>query len=428
MADRGPRGAHASSSSSSAHTQGPPHAHMQGPPQRPQRSERRPQPAEPAATLKSRRMLDHLNGGAAPDSAASTPDLGASTSSSIHFAPRDAHRNGSDDDEEDGEEKEARSGSGSPTFSSSSRPTSPAASTRTHPDSRRQQGQQGQRRDYDQDGEDANSLSDAPSPTTPLAVPNALHDAVSAFSHAGQRRRAPTAGRIGPVAAANSDAISGVDAASQPSSARRGPLNPHEYPDTPAFRQVDDVLRRCRDDWPNLVRGTSLAAAEGRDAGGSHGSDLAFDPVSLALELLEPARGGGGGGGRDDGRAGTPTSRSDRGTKQNLTSFLRLKSELDGAIKSTLSPRMNPPRSGPDADESSTSSPYRAYESAITTHKATLGTLTQAQKLVGGMRSGLVGTRERLEGQGKEGLAGMYARLGMLEEMGALLDEMCVVS
>lgn len=183
---------------------------------------------------------------------------------------------------------------------------------------------------------------------------------------------------------------------------------------------MDQVLRKVQEEWPNLVRGTSLTVGVhgGQEEEGE--ADLAFDPVSLALELLEPDRSTRGGD-VDDGQASAATS-PHRQRRQNLTSFLRLKAELDNAIKSTLSPRMNPT----SITTSGGSDAYRAYETAITTHNATLSTLTQAQKLVGGMRTGLVTTREKLEGQlgAKEGgLSGMYARLGMLEEMGSLLDE-----
>jgi exocyst complex component 4 len=54
----------------------------------------------------------------------------------------------------------------------------------------------------------------------------------------------------------------------------------------------------------------------------------------------------------------------------------------------------------------------------------TLGALSVAQKQIGGLKTGLLGTREMLEGKGREGLAGMYARMGMLEEMSGVLDEM----
>lgn len=159
---------------------------------------------------------------------------------------------------------------------------------------------------------------------------------------------------------------------------------------------------------------------------GEEEADLAFDPVSLALELLEPDRERSARAAGDD-HAPTSSASSHRPKKrQNLTSFLRLKAELDNAIKSTLSPRMNPPSTTSESGSGGVDA-YRAYETSISTHNATLSTLTQAQKLVGGMRTGLVTTRERLEGQlgAKEGgLAGMYARLGMLEEMGSLLDEM----
>lgn len=345
---------------------------------------------------KNQRMIDQLRGYGGAGDYGDSPNLGASTSSSIHFAPRlspvpggasptfDTPRQGHDDD--------ASSTASSPTSSRAGSPSRrPSATGSTRPDPR-----------------------DSP----PLIVPAALQNAVSAFSNAGRRRADERRGGLADQGLNGSGGIRKTSAApSLPDgegqtdvdapAAMKRVLNPDDYPDTPAFRQVDEVLRRCRDEWPNLVRGTSLAPTSDQgDEGG-----LVFDPVSLALELLEPER-----------AAGRNTNRSDSGSRQNLTSFLRLKSELDGAIKSTLSPRMNPP-----VDPSGSKDAYRAFETAITTHNATLTTLTSAQKLVGGMRTGLVGTREKLEGQGKEGLAGMYARLGMLEEMGSLLDEMCVV-
>ncbi|BGP31484.1 exocyst subunit [Rhodotorula toruloides] len=131
-----------------------------------------------------------------------------------------------------------------------------------------------------------------------------------------------------------------------------------------------------------------------------------FDPVSLALHLLEPARRG--------NAAERDPPRSANGTRQNLPCFLRLKGQLDHAIRSALSPQLNP---------TSSENAYRAYESAITTHNATLGALTNAQKMIAGMRTGLGSTREKLEGTGREGLADMYTRMGMLEEMGGMLDE-----
>ncbi|BGP15461.1 exocyst subunit [Rhodosporidiobolus nylandii] len=269
--------------------------------------------------------------------------------------------------------------------------------------------------DYSDADGDSDSSSRAhsplPSPDSPsLVVPTALSDAISAFSSAGARRADGRRGgladqgfdvpssRRGPGGSPNPQAPSSPEVeqhAGAGEQGRRGKarLDPSEYPDTPAFREVDEVLRRVREEWPSLVRGTSLAGQPGSDEddGGAE-----FDPVSLALHLLDPS----------SGEAG--------GSRQTLPSFLRLKQQLDSAIRSTLSPVTNPTSSG---------NPYRAYETAISSHNLTLSSLSGAQKHIAGLRNGLGGTRERLEGKGREGLAGMYARMGMLEEMGGVLDE-----
>ncbi|GAA6007556.1 hypothetical protein JCM10207_006385 [Rhodosporidiobolus poonsookiae] len=259
-----------------------------------------------------------------------------------------------------------------------------------------------------------------------LVVPSALNDALSAFSSAGARRADGRRGgladqgfdvpssRRGPGGSPNPGAGSPEldrDGEGSPvggaGARRKARLDPHDYPDTAAFREVDEALRRVRDEWPALVRGTSLAGqmVPGSGGGGEGGEaeEAEFDPVSLALHLLDPASaGGGGGGGRE---------------RQTLPSFLRLKQQLDSAIRSTLSPSLNPPSTGHSGK------PYRAYETAITSHNLTLGALGGAQKHLAALRANLGATRERLEGKGREGLAGMYARMGMLEEMGGVLDE-----
>ncbi|KAJ8294731.1 putative exocyst complex component sec8 [Rhodotorula toruloides] len=304
---------------------------------------------------------------------------------------------------------------GSPSFS-----PNPAASTSSNPFGSSLLSPIPDRSDTFNNFDDASSSSSSragsPEPgegdSPSLVVPTALSEAISAFTTAGQRR---ADGRRGGLADQGFDVPSsrrgpGASGSSSPELAQKSPetarsgkvaLNPHEYPDTPAFREVDDVLRKVRDEWPELVRGTSLAGqADGQEDEGD------FDPVSLALHLLEPARRG--------SAAERDPPRSANGTRQTLPSFLRLKGQLDHAIRSTLSPQLNPTSSG---------NAYRAYESAITTHNATLGALTNAQKMIAGMRTGLGSTREKLEGTGREGLAGMYARMGMLEEMGGMLDE-----
>ncbi|SCV70809.1 BQ2448_3571 [Microbotryum intermedium] len=204
----------------------------------------------------------------------------------------------------------------------------------------------------------------------------ALTSAVSAFSSAGQRRD----GRRGGLADQGFDA---AEADEKGVKVHSTALDPNEYPDTPAFREVDAVLRKVVHEWPVMTLSTSL------EAGGRQGGE--FDPVSLALGLLDP---------------------SNHGTDKSLSSFLRMKDDLDHAILATLS----------DGDTASTSS-YRAFETSISTHNSTLQSLTANQKQIIDLRKSLVDAREMLERKGREGLFGLYNRMSHLEEMLKLLDE-----
>lgn len=173
----------------------------------------------------------------------------------------------------------------------------------------------------------------------------------------------------------------------KPKAAIAAVLDPREYPDTAAFREIEGVLRKIRTDWPIIVQDSS---SEDMVAGSTGGEYNKFDPVTLALSLLNPAT------------VGTPVS---------LIAFNRLKAELDHAISTTLS---------------SSSTSFRAYESSITTYNSTLVGLGNNVKKIGELRKGLMESKEKLEGKGREGLVGMYHRLGHLEEMVQILDEMCV--
>ncbi|GAA6019965.1 hypothetical protein JCM11491_006723 [Sporobolomyces phaffii] len=328
---------------------------------------------------KNRRMVDQLNGrGRVPDSPTFSPNPSSPSPSPSHAsAPqfgrlspttsRRFNRRGSHSDQDPD----------SDASTSSSRPHSPAAHLE-------------------------------PDESPALVVPSALQDAISAFSSAGKRAN----GRRGGLADQGIRGAAGDDDAKSRTAQQQQPLlssalNPDEYPDTPAFREVNQVLTKVATDWPALARGTSVEDETATAAGGRGGED--FDPVSLALHLLDPA---------SASAAATTTDSNGRTSHQSLSSFLRLKAELDHAIQSTLSPVTNPA-----ATNSTTANAYRAYETSITTHNMTLGALGVAQKQIGGLKQGLLGTREMLEGRGREGLAGMYARMGMLEEMSAVLDE-----
>lgn len=205
-----------------------------------------------------------------------------------------------------------------------------------------------------------------------------LNDAISAFSAAGNRRD----GRRGGLA------DQGYTAQAKAKQGRVSALNPETYPDTPAFREIQAALKRVKEEWPVLTYGTSL----GDDAnarGDTNFAEREFDPVSLALGLLDP-------------------SSADGGSK-SLDAFLDMKVQLDHAINATLS---------------SSSTSYRAYDSSITTHNSTLQTLGTSQRTVAQLKTQLTEVREKLDGKGKEGLMGMYNRMHHLEEMGKLLDEM----
>ncbi|SGY79129.1 BQ5605_C008g05051 [Microbotryum silenes-dioicae] len=220
------------------------------------------------------------------------------------------------------------------------------------------------------DGEEVVGVMGVTEPTM------ALTSAVSAFSSAGQRRD----GRRGGLADQGFDA---ADADEKGVKVHSTALDPNEYPDTPAFREVEAVLRKVVQEWPVMTLGTSL------EAGGRQAEE--FDPVSLALGLLDP---------------------SNHGTDNSLSSFLRMKDDLDHAIMATLS----------DGDAASTSS-YRAFETSISTHNSTVQSLTANQKQIVDLRKSLVDAREMLEGKGREGLFGLYNRMSHLEEMLKLLDE-----
>ncbi|KAK4047934.1 exocyst subunit [Microbotryomycetes sp. JL201] len=209
-------------------------------------------------------------------------------------------------------------------------------------------------------------------------VPSAaLNHAISAFQDGGERRGGRRGGLAdqGFAAADDNDAANTSKAGTRRQRTRSTALDPNEYPNTPAFREIEGVLRRVAHEWPSMIDGTT--------AGGESTESKDFDPIALALGLLDA---------QDD----------------SLDSFLAMKEQLDRAISTTLS---------------SNDSNYRAYETSITTHNSTLQTLNSSQRSVVELRKGLLEAREKLEGKGREGLVGMYSRMSHLEEMAKILDE-----
>lgn len=231
----------------------------------------------------------------------------------------------------------------------------------------------------DEDGETVDGTEEGGDEDTDMVPTTALNDAISAFSAAGSRRD----GRRGGLA------DQGYTAQAKVKQARASALNPEAYPDTPAFREIDAALKRVAAEWPVLTYGTSLSGSANTTNTAAVASEREFDPVSLALGLLDPSSADGG--------------------SRSLDAFLDMKAQLDHAIESTLS---------------SSSSSYRAYESSISTHNSTLQTLGASQRTVAELKTQLADAREKLDGKGKDGLLGMYNRMHHLEEMGKLLDEM----
>lgn len=192
---------------------------------------------------------------------------------------------------------------------------------------------------------------------------------------------APPTAALSSAIAAFSRAGARRDRRAEPAAAptKRRPTTTTAYPSTPAFRQVESVILKVQSEWPALLHGT----AEGEE----HDFD---DPVQLALSLLNPDPSPGG----------------------NLPAFLRLKAELDQAIAGTLSGDSNA---------------YRAFEVSVSGYNSALAGLGGGQKKVEELRKQIGEVRERLEGKGREGLAGMYGRMSHLEEMVKIMDEMCVL-
>lgn len=224
-----------------------------------------------------------------------------------------------------------------------------------------------------QPGQQSSSSSKKETAAAPSA---AVASALAAFSNAGARRR-----ELGSV----SDAA----AVAKKSKPKKQAIPKPVYPDTLAFREVDSVLKKITREFPMLMIGTSGAVLEDGDDEEEGAPEKAFDPVTLALALLDSSNSSSNG--------------------STLSSFLRLKSELDHSISATLS---------------SNASAYRAFESSISGYNSTVAGLSKSQEQVAELKKSLGEVRGKLDAKGREGLAGMYNRMSHLEEMGKILDEM----
>ncbi|KAH8929370.1 hypothetical protein BT69DRAFT_1235977 [Atractiella rhizophila] len=139
-----------------------------------------------------------------------------------------------------------------------------------------------------------------------------------------------------------------------------------DYPDTPVFRELAETLRRAKVGFPGLFVG-------GVRGDGEEEEDGLFNPVQIALSLLEKE-----GGDAEDGGGGATTSKE-------LKTFNTLLSSLNTAVSRTLDPT------------------YRPLLSSLNTHSSLLSSLGSAQKQILDLKRNLSEVREMVVGVGGGG-------------------------
>lgn len=163
--------------------------------------------------------------------------------------------------------------------------------------------------------------------------------------------------------------------------------NTQNYPSTPAFREIERVLDTISQDWPMLI----LPEDENDNAvtkKTAANADDGFNPVPLALSLMgDPAR-------------------EDRSGRSRLQSFLRVKQDLERALKSHIQLH------------------YRAFDASVSAYNSTLVNMTSAQKEVVKLRN-LLGDVKNVLGAKRTELANMRTRRDELSEMSRILDTVC---
>ena len=148
-----------------------------------------------------------------------------------------------------------------------------------------------------------------------------------------------------------------------------------QVPSTPAFREMERVLAQVAAEWPELLPPED--AVQGDNAEGL-GED-AFDPVTLALSLVEPDA-----------------------PQERFRSFLETKDALSRSLKSSIQTH------------------YRSFDASVSSYNGLLANLTSAQKNTSALRSRLEEVRETL-GKNRTELGVLEARRTELNEMDRIL-------
>lgn len=195
-------------------------------------------------------------------------------------------------------------------------------------------------------------------------------------STTGSGAATPKAGGGGEEPAGNSRTRRGAVGVQGESSRIRGNAAQEALPSTPAFREMERVLAQVANEWPELLppgTGEGLATQEGEEEDVQESN--AFDPVTLALSLVDP-----------------------EATQDRFRSFLATKEALARSLKSSIQTH------------------YRSFDASVSSYNGLQTNLSFAQKNASSLRSTLEEVRETL-GKGR-------AELGVLESRRTELNEM----
>lgn len=168
----------------------------------------------------------------------------------------------------------------------------------------------------------------------------------------------------------------------QGESARARGGQAQDFPETPAFREMERVLAQISHDWPEVIPGVSEPLdgdLREEDETGQHYIHRRFDPVTLALSLVDP-----------------------NADSERLRSFLLTKDALSRSLKSSIQTH------------------YRAFDSSVSAYNGLQANLTAAQKNTSNLRTTLEEVREIL-GKGRTELGVLEARRTELAEMDRIL-------
>lgn len=156
------------------------------------------------------------------------------------------------------------------------------------------------------------------------------------------------------------------------------PTNPN-LPSNPTFREIERVLEQVAHEWPELLPPDLLAQPEGEAE--AEDPDDAFDPVTLALALVDP-----------DAPA----------AQDRFRSFLDTKDALHRSLQSSIRTH------------------YRVFDSSVSSYNGLLSNISHAQKNATTLRSALEDVREML-GKGRAELGVLEARRTELNEIDKIL-------